>query len=331
MARLTKAVELRIGRRALLGAGGVVLAAPHIARSQGGEVIRLVVPYGAAGSTDVAARVVAARMATELGQTIIIENKPGGGSMVGMQNVAHSRPDGYSLLFAASTAALLPAFDMPMPIDPQKDLIAVGQVADIPCLFSVNAHHPSKTLAEFSAWLKEQPGTVYFATSSSGAVTHLFGELINLKIGRKMEHISYKGFADSLRDVLGGFVPALADVVMPVDQQIRAGTMRGLVLGSAKRMPMVPDVPTGVDLGFPDLQAAVFLGIMAPAATPAEIVARYNAALNKALASDEVLSKLAGSGFILTGGSPAAYTERLSYETVRWRRVIQEAHIPPPA
>ncbi len=322
-----------IRRRRVMQAGVAVAAAvsgPAFGQ-QSGQPIRLVVPYGPGGSTDTAGRLLAERMSTDLGKSVIVENKPGGGTMVGMQAVANARPDGTTLLLTTTTAALLPAFDVPLPVDPQKALTAVAQFADIPVFLGVRTSHPAKTLAEFTAWLKEQPATVPYGTSSSGGLPHLWGELLNLKLGRKMEHIPYKAAAEALRDVVTGHVPAFVDVTTPVDQQVRAGTMRGLIVGAPKRVAAVPDVPTAAELGMPDLEAAVYFGVTAPAGTPAEIIATYNTAINGALKVDAVRERLQSLGYIPTGGPAQAYAERLASETVRWRKVIKEAGIQPPA
>ena len=324
-----------IKRRRVMQAGiaaSVAAAGVGPAVGQGnGLPIRLVVPYGPGGSTDTSARLLAERMSTDLGKSIIVENRPGGGTMVGMQVVARSKPDGTTLLLTTTTAALLPAFDMPLPVNPQKELACVAQLADIPVLLGVRASHPAKTLTEFVAWLKEQPGNVPFATSSSGGLPHLWGELLNTKVGRKMEHIPYKAAAEALRDVVAGHVPAFVDVTTPIDQQIRAGTMRGLIVGAPKRVSAVPDVPTAAELGMPDLEAAVFFGVTAPAGTPDDVIATYNAAINNALTNDTVRERLLAMGYIPTGGTAQAYAQRLASETVRWRKVIKEAGIQPPA
>jgi tripartite-type tricarboxylate transporter receptor subunit TctC len=309
----------------------VVAGTDRAAFGQSDNPIRLVVPYGPGGSTDTAARLLAERMTEILKRSVIVENKPGGGTMVGMQFVAHSKPDGSVLLLTTTTAALLPAFDMQLPINPQKDLAMVAQFADIPVFLGVKTSHPAKTLPDFTAWLKSQPNTVPYATSSSGGLPHLWGELLNLKLGRKMEHIPYKAAAEALRDVVAGHVPAFVDVTTPVDQQIRAGTMRGLIVGAPKRVAAVPDVPTAAELGMPDLEAAVYFGVSAPAGTPAEVIATVNGAINAALKIDKVRERLQSLGFIPTGGTAQAYTDRLAAETVRWRKVIKEAGIPAPA
>jgi len=319
-------------RRLVQGAGALALfaaTAPAFGQSKG-RPIRLVVPYGPGGSTDTAARLLASRMTEELDQSIIVENKPGGGTMVGMQNVAHSKPDGLSLLITTTTAALLPAFDVPLPINPQKDLVAVSQLADIPCLFAVNAKHPAKTWAEFAAWLKQQPNEVHYSTSSSGGLPHLWGELISAKHGGKLHHLPYKAAAEALRDAVAGHVPAFVDTTTPVDQQIKSGTMRGLMLGAPKRVDAVPDVPTVHELGMPELEAAVYFGVTAPAGTSPELIQRYNAAINASLKHEAVREKLQSLGFIPTGGTPEAYAARLASETARWRQVIKDAKIPAP-
>lgn len=321
-----------IKRRQLLAttAAGAAMAVAAPALAQSGAPIRLVVPYGPGGSTDTAARLLAERMTADLGRTIIVENRPGGGTMVGMQNVASSKPDGSSLLLTTTTAALLPAFDIPLQVEPQKQLTMIAQLADIPCVFAVNAKHPAKSFAEFTEWLKAQPSPVHYATSSTGGLPHLWGELISAKNGGQLQHIPYKAAAEALRDTVAGHVPAFVDVTMPVDQQIRGGTMRGLLCGAPTRVAAIGDVPTAKELGLPDLEAAVYFGVSAPSGTPQDIIQRYNAAINAALKVEAVREKLMSMGFIPTGGTPEAYAQRLAAETIRWRKVIKDAKIPAP-
>lgn len=325
-----------IHRRAVVGGTLAALALPGVATAQGtgapgaaGQA-RLVVPYGPGGSTDTSARVLAERMASDLGRTIVVENRPGGGTMVGMVNVAKSKPDGTSLLLMTTTAALLPAFDMALPIDPQKDLAPVAQLADIPCVLAVNAANPAKTFPEFIEWVKAQPGPVHYSTSSTGGLPHLWGELIATRTGGKLQHIPYKAAAEALRDAVAGHVQVFVDVTTPVDTQIRAGTMRGLICGAPQRVPNVASVPTAAELGLPELEAAVYFGVATTAATPPDAIAAWNEAVNAALKADSVRERLTGLGYVTTGGTPEAYAQRLARETERWRKVIKAANIPAP-
>jgi len=320
-----------IQRRSFVAGSAAALSLPAAAFAQGtGTPIRLVVPYGPGGSTDTAARVLAERMAADMGKSIVVENRPGGGTMVGMLNVAKSKPDGTSLLLTTTTAALLPAFDIPLQVEPQKDLAMVSQLADIPCVLAVNAKNPAKTFAEFIEWVKAQPGPTHYSTSSTGALPHLWGELISTRTNGKFQHIPYKAAAEALRDAVAGHVQVFVDVTTPVDGQIRAGTMRGLLCGAPQRVANIPDVPTAAELGVPDLEAAVYFGVSTTAGTPADIIALYNAAINMALKDATVRERLTSLGFIPTGGTPDAYTQRLAAETVRWRKVIKAAGIQPP-
>ena len=318
-------------RRTFAASTLAALALPGAVRAQGtASQPRLVVPYGPGGSTDTAGRVLAERMSADLGKTIVVENRPGGGTMVGMINVAKSNPDGTSLLLMTTTAALLPAFDMPLPIDPQKDLAPVAQLADIPCVLAVNAANPARTFPEFLDWVKAQPGPVHYSTSSAGGLPHLWGELIATRTNGKLQHIPYKAAAEALRDAVAGHVPAFVDTTTPVDAQIRAGTMRGLICGSPQRVPNVASVPTAAELGMPELEAAVYFGVATTAGTPAEAIATWNAAINAALKVDSVRERLTGLGYVTTGGTPEAYGKRLAAETERWRKVIKAANIPAP-
>ncbi len=321
-----------IHRRAVVAGSIAALTVPGMASAQGsGAPVRLVVPYGPGGSTDTSARVLAERMASDLGKSIVVENRPGGGTMVGMLNVAKSKPDGNSLLLMTTTAALLPAFDMPLQVDPQKDLVAVSQLADIPCVLAVNARNPAKTFAEFIDWVKAQPGPVHYSTSSTGGLPHLWGELIATRTNGKLQHIPYKAAAEALRDAVAGHVQVFVDVTTPVDTQINAGTMRGLICGSPKRVANVASVPTAAELGVPELEAAVYFGVATTAGTPPDVIAAWNAAINNALKAEAVRERLTALGYVPTGGTPEAYAQRLAAETERWRKVIKSAGIQPPA
>ncbi|MFZ5784254.1 MAG: Bug family tripartite tricarboxylate transporter substrate binding protein [Pseudomonadota bacterium] len=269
-------------------------------------------------------------MSSDLGRSIVVENRPGGGTMVGMVNVAKSKPDGNSLLVMTTTAALLPAFDVPLPIEPQKDLVPVSQLADIPCVLAVNAKNPAKTFPEFIEWVKAQPGPVHYSTSSTGGLPHLWGELISTRTNGKLQHIPYKAAAEALRDAVAGHVQVFVDVTTPVDSQINAGTMRGLICGAPQRVANVSSVPTAAELGMPDLEAAVYFGVATTAGTPTDVVDSWNAAINAALKVDSVRTRLTSLGFVPTGGTPEAYAQRLAAETVRWRKVIKAAGIPAP-
>jgi tripartite-type tricarboxylate transporter receptor subunit TctC len=320
-----------LNRRAVVTGTIAAFGLPGAVSAQGsGATVRLVVPYGPGGSTDTSARVLAERMASDLGKSIIVENRPGGGTMVGMVNVAKSKPDGTSLLLTTTTAALLPAFDVPMQIDPQKELAMVSQLADIPCVLAVNAKNPAKTFAEFIEWVKAQPGPVHYSTSSTGGLPHLWGELIATRTDGKLQHIPYKAAAEALRDAVAGHVQVFVDVTTPVDAQFRAGTMRGLLCGAPKRVANIPDVPVASELGVPELEAAVYFGVSTTAGTPADVIAQLNAAINAALKVEAVRERLTSLGFIPTGGTAEAYTQRLASETERWRKVIKAAGIPAP-
>ena len=324
-----------INRRAVVAGSiatfGGSLALPGLARAQGtAPTIRLVVPYGPGGSTDTSARVLAERVSSDTGKTIVVENRGGGGTMIGMMNVAKSKPDGTSLILLTTTAALLPAFDVPLQIDPQKDLAMVSQLADIPCVLAVNAKNPAKTFPEFLDWVKAQPGPVPFSTSSTGAVPHLWGELIATRTNGKLQHIPYKAAAEALRDAVAGHVQVFVDVTTPVDSQINAGTMRGLICGAPQRVANVPSIPTARELGMPELEAAVYFGVATTAGSPADVIAQWNAEINAALKVEAVRERLASMGYVPTGGAPEAYAQRLASETERWRKVIKAAGIQPP-
>ena len=319
-------------RRHLLSSAAALALLPRIAAAEGypDRPVRFVVPYAPGGATDTSARLAAERLTELFGQQVLVDNKPGGGTIIGTEVVAKAKPDGYTILLAPGTIATNTAFGMKLPYDPAKDVVPVVDFVDMPLLLATNNDSPFKTMAELIAWAKTQPGTVSFASPGNGSIPHLWAEQLGSQTGMKLEHIGYKGSADALKDVMGGHVKLFADVLVPTGLQVKAGRLRGLVVAASERSAMLPDVPTIAEAGFPGLESAVFFGVMATGGTPPDVIARLNKAFNEVLAEPATRKKLLDLGFILVGGSAEAYGERIAKETVRWRKVIEDAHIPSP-
>ena len=323
-------------RRHLMGsaaasAGLLALSHPSAAQNFPDRPIRFVVPYAPGGATDTSARVAAERLSTTLGQQVLVDNKPGGGTIIGTEIVAKAKPDGYTILLAPSTIATNSAFGLKLPYDPAKDLVPVAGFVDLPLLLAANKEAPFKSVAELIAWAKAQPGPVSYASPGNASVPHLWGELFKAQAGIRLEHIGYKGSADALKDVLGGHVMLFSDALVPTGAPVKDGRLRGLAITTAERLPMLPDVPTVKEAGLPGMESAVFFGIMAPAGMPEPVVARLNAAVNEALTDPATRKRLVDLGFIPVGGSAADYGKRIATETVRWRKVIKDSNITPPA
>jgi tripartite-type tricarboxylate transporter receptor subunit TctC len=319
-------------RRHLLSSAAALALLPRIAAAEGypDRPVRFVVPYAPGGATDTSARLAAERLTELFGQQVLVDNKPGGGTIIGTEVVAKAKPDGYTILLAPGTIATNTAFGMKLPYDPAKDVVPVVDFVDMPLLLATNNDSPFKTMAELIAWAKTQPGTVSFASPGNGSIPHLWAEQLGSQTGMKLEHIGYKGSADALKDVMGGHVKLFADVLVPTGLQVKAGRLRGLVVAASERSAMLPDVPTIAEAGFPGLESAVFFGVMTTGGTPPDVIARLNKAFNEALAEPATRKKLLDLGFILVGGSADAYGDRIAKETVRWRKVIEDAHIPSP-
>ena len=321
-------------RRHLLGSAAALALAPAVARAQAfpDKAIRFVVPYAPGGATDTSARIAAEFLTNKLGQQVLVDNKPGGGTIIGTEIVAKAKPDGYTILLAPGTIATNTSFGLKLPYDPTKDLAPIIGFVDMPLLLATNKEAPFKTMAELIAYAKQQPAPISYASPGNASIPHLWGEQFKSEVGIKLEHIGYKGSADALKDVLGGHVMLFSDTLLPTGLAVKDGRLRGLVVAAAKRVPMLPDVPTVKEAGLPaNLEGAVFFGVMVPGGTPEPIVARLNAVFNEAISDPATNKKLADLGFVLVGGSAADYGKRIAVETQKWRKVIKDSNITPPA
>ena len=316
-------------RRSVLAAAGlVVLPRSGRAQSYPDRPVRIVVPYAPGGATDTGARALGERLEKILGQPIVVENKAGGGTIIGTDTVAKAKPDGYTLLLATGALAVNAAFDMPLPYDTYKDLTPVAHFFDVPILVAASTEAPFKSMAELVARAKSEP--VSYASASGGSMQHLWAELIRMRLGLKLEHVGYKGSSEAVRDVIGGHLPLLVDLVVPTGAAVKAGKLRGLMVATSKRSALLPDVPTVGEAGLAGWEGAIFNGFMAPAATPAAAVAKLNGAINQALAEPEFARRLGDMGLSLVGGTPQSFGQKLAEETAKWRKVIKDANIPPP-
>jgi len=319
-------------RRTLLAAAGAAVI-PRSGRAQTfpERPLHFIVPYAPGGSTDTSSRIVGERLTVLLGQQVIVENKPGGGTIIGTEFVTRAKPDGHTILLTPAAMIANAAFGVKVPYDIDKDLIPVIGFVDLPMLIAASNSAPFKSVAELISWSKAQPGrTVAYASAGVGSLTHLWGEYVKARTGMPLEHVGYKGSAEALRDVIAGHVPLFSDVLVPTATAIRAGQLRGLAVAMAQRSVLLPDVPTVAEAGLPGMEGSVPFGISVPAGTPALVVARLNAAFNEALADPATRSKLLELGFVPIGGTPQSYATVLTTEIAKWRKVIKESKIPPP-
>jgi tripartite-type tricarboxylate transporter receptor subunit TctC len=323
-------------RRRLLGgaaasAGLVALSQRSHAQTFPDRPVRFVVPYAPGGSTDTSTRIIAERMSVLFGQPVIVDNKPGGGTIIATEIVAKAKPDGYTILLTPGALAVNAAFGISLPYDSVKDLAPIARFVDLPLLLAANNDAPFKSVAELLAWSKAADRTIPYASAGIGSIPHLWGEYLKARTGLPLEHVGYKGSAEALRDVMAGHVPLFSDVLMPTATPVKAGKLRGLAVAMAERSALLPDVPTVGQAGLAGMEGAVPFGISTTGGTPAALVARLNATVNEALGDAGVRQKLQELGFIPIGGTAAFYVTSLAEETEKWRKVIRESKIPPPA
>ena len=313
-------------RGVLSGVAGFSVVAASAVRAQAwpSQPIKIVVPYIPGGATDTAGRVLAEKLTALLGQQVIVENRGGGNTIIGMELVAKSKPDGHTLLLGTTTLATNAALGLKQPYDPLKDFQPISTVADIPDIVAVHPSVPANTLTELVKWLAEQPQTVRYGTSGVGNQPHLWAELLRARLNMKMENVAYKGVADTLRDVLAGHVPIIIDVVLPTGNHVAAGRLKGICVASPERSSICPTVPTVGELGMKDMESAVFYGLVAPASVPRPIIDRLNGLVQEAIKDPAVVQKYSDLGFFMTGSTPEAYLEKLKFETVRWTKVVKD-------
>ena len=293
--------------------------------------LRLVVPYAPGGSTDTSARIIAEKLSRILKQQVIVENKAGGGTIIGTEYVLRAKPDGYTMLLTPAATIANAAFGTKTPYDIDKDLQPVTALVELPMLLAANNDAPYKTMQELIAWSKAEPGRrVSYASSGVGALSHLWGEFIAARTGIPMDHVGYRGSSDALKDVIAGHVPLFSDVLVPTAIAIRAGKLRGLAIATKKRSAMIPDVPTMEEAGLTGMEGVVPFGISVAMGTPRDVVMKLNAAFHEALADPDTARKLGELGFTSFAGTPEAYGAFLKAEIAKWRKVIADAKIPAP-
>jgi tripartite-type tricarboxylate transporter receptor subunit TctC len=317
----------RLGAAIVIAIAFVVQAAAH-AQTYPSRVIKLIVPAGAAGPTDVLARLIADRMGAALGQPVIVENHAGGGGMMGARFVANAEPDGYTLLFGnTATLANIPAVMRNPGYDPEKNFAAVAKVMDSYQLLVVRPDFPAKTVGELVAYARANPGKLNYGAAGLGNLTNLSGELLRLKAGIDFVSVQYKSGAEFVNAVLAGDVQLAIDNVASLRALVDAGRLRALAVTSAARQPDFPAVPTMIEAGVPDYVVTSFFGVVAPAGTPAPIVAKLNAVINEALKSDALRDSLKKLGAAPTVQSAEEFSTFIAAETRKWTAIADAAHI----
>lgn len=315
-----------IARRGFVAAiAALALTGPAAAQSYPSRPIKLVLPFTAGSPNDVMARLLAQHLAPRLGQPLVVENKPGGGTAIGTKAAASAEPDGYTLLFISSALVIDPAMKR-VAYDPLKEFAPVATVNTTAWLITVSPTLPAKTMAEFVAFTKAHPGTVNFA-ATQGTAAILVAERFKQLSGADLFIIPYKGGAAALPDFLGGRIQVLNPTPSTSLPLIRDGKMRALLITSPERSVLLPDVPTARELGLPDLTLEFWAGVLAPAGTPPQIVGRLNAAINDTLRSPEMKEAMTKLGMDAKIGSPQDYARFIAEESPRWNAVAQSTGV----
>jgi len=317
---------MKVVVRALSGLALVCATGLSLAQGYPNKPIRLVVPFPPGGGTDVLAREAAVKVASNTGWNIVTENRPGSGGNIGVDTVAKSDPDGYSLVLGqTSNLAINPTLYAKLPYDPENDLTAIGLIADAPLVIVVPAGSPLKSLDDMIAAAKAKPGILNYASSGNGTVSHLAAVQLQNAAGIQLTHIPYKGAAQASNDLIGGQIDMYLSSVPTLIGHVRNGKMRALAVTSAQRVPDLPDVPTIAERGYPGFEAVTWFGLAAPKGVPKDIVDRLNAEFNKALQSKELSVKYQEQGARVLTGTPEDFAKLIRDDRARWGKIVKDS------
>ena len=317
-------------RRAFLHASiACAFAAPSFAQAPWpNRSIRFVVPFAPGGTSEIVARSVAAELSKLLGQTVYVENKPGGAGVVAMQEVAKSAPDGHTIILGhVGTLAVNPYMLANQPYDVNRDFMPVTLLAKVPNLFVIHPDVPAKNFKEFVDYVKKNPGKVNYGSAGNASAGHLAMEYLKLVTGMDMQHIAYKGTGPQLVDLLAGRTQAASAGLPALSAHIRSGKLRAIAVGTQQRVAQLPDVPTVTEMGFKDFETSQWYGVMAPAGTPAAIIKRLQEESLKALKSSAVTERFASDSAVGGGGTPAEFAAFIAREQKIWSDIVKRAHI----
>jgi tripartite-type tricarboxylate transporter receptor subunit TctC len=289
--------------------------------------VRLIGPFAAGGLNDVVARLVAPYLERALGQPFIIDNRPAASGIVGTDATAKATPDGYTLLMVASSFTVIPATHQKVPYDAQRDLAPIVMVAKNSLLFLVNPKVPAKSLAEFVALAKADPGKFNYASPGAATQTHLVVELFSQRAGIKLQHIPYRGGNPATQAVLAGETHFTVISTLASLSFIRSAALRAIASGSLARDPQLPDLPTVAEQGFPGFEAIQWIGLLTTAGTPTEIIQRLNAEINRALRDPDLIAKFAQQGISPAGGTPAEFQHTIAADLKNWTETARAANI----
>ena len=305
--------------------GGTATAA--LAQAYPNKPIKLIVPFAPGGFTDVVARILGQKLSVSLGQPFVIENKAGAGSTIGTDFVAKAAPDGYTLVMVSTTHVISPSIYPKLPYDPIKSFTPVGKLVDSAYVLLVNPKVPANNVAEFISLAKASPDKIHYASSGNGSAQHLMGGMFAAMTGVKMKHVPYKGSGGAANDLVAGVVESSFAGVPNAMAQVPAGRLKALAVTTSKRIPQLPDVPTMQEAGVPGYNASIWLGLLAPAGTPRDVVMKLNAEIAKVLSAADTKKELYAAGVEADISSPEALNTLMVQELDRWGKVIKDAGI----
>ena len=311
-------------RKALLAVASLAFALAAQAQPFPNRPIKIIVPFGPGGFTDVAARILQKELAPAIGQPIIIENRPGAGSTIGTDAVAKAAPDGYTLVMISTAHVISPHLYKQMPYDPLKDFTPVMKLAEGPYVLVVHPSLPAKSVGELIALAKAKPGSIDYASSGNGSAQHLVGALFTTMAGVNLNHVPYKGSNQAMNDVIGGQVKVSFVGVPNALPNLNSGKLKALGVSTGKRYAELPDVPTIAEAGVPGYDATIWLGLLAPPNTPREIVARINADITRILSTAEARKLMASAGVDVATSTPEDFARLMAAEMERWGKVVRE-------
>ena len=287
--------------------------------------VRMIIAFPPGGPTDLVSRVLAQKLSEQLGQQVIVDNKPGAGGNIAAEMAARATPDGYTIFYNTSAIVIGPALYSKVNYDTLKDFAPVLLTASVPMVLVVNPQLPARSVKEFLDLAKTRSGALNYSSSGTGTITHLASAMMSTQTGIQTQHIPYKGSAPGLVDLASGQTQFMIDTINTVLPYVRDNRLRGLAVTSAKRSPLLPDLPTLAEAGLSGFEAAAWQGIVVPTSTPNEIIQKLNAEVNKALAHPDRRSRLAAQGADILGGTPAEYAAYLRSELPRWAKAVKDS------
>ena len=313
-----------------LAAAAALLTQPAIAQNYPAKPVRLIIPFPPGGATDIFGRVLAQKLGELIGQSVVVENRPGAGGMIGSELASKAAPDGHTILLAtASTHSIGPALNPKMPYDAKKDFAPVIHLADATNILIASRTLPVANLRELVAYARANPGKLNYASSGNGTIVHLTGEMFKAATGTFIVHIPYKGTALAIPDLIAGQVSFVFDNIASALPHIRGGKVKTLGISALKRSPLVPDIPTMDEAGVKGFESNTYFGVFAPAGTPAAIVTRLNGEINKAIGAQDFRERLAALGAEPVGGTPEQLARAVARDTEKYAAVIKRAGIKP--